>query len=123
MILTVGGAYQGKEAFARELIRKRRAEGEYWQLFSDLHLWVRDQMEQELSGTEPKRSLLARLEEEIGGLDSNTVILCNELGCGVVPMEARDRAWREQTGRLCCELAEQAKEVYRVTCGIAMQIK
>ena len=50
-------------------------------------------------------------------------IVCNELGCGVVPMERSDRAWREKTGRLLCELAKQAPEVYRVTAGIAVRIK
>ena len=50
-------------------------------------------------------------------------VVCNELGCGVVPMERSDRAWREKTGRLLCELAKQAPEVYRVTAGIAVRIK
>ena len=51
------------------------------------------------------------------------IIVCNELGCGVVPMDAFERAWRERTGRLGCELAKQAEAVYRVTCGIGTRIK
>ena len=49
--------------------------------------------------------------------------LAQELGCGVVPMDAFERAWRERTGRIGCELAKQAEAVYRVTCGIGTRIK
>ena len=51
------------------------------------------------------------------------IIVCDELGCGVVPMDAFERAWRERTGRIGCELAKQAEAVYRVTCGIGTRIK
>lgn len=51
------------------------------------------------------------------------IVICDELGSGVVPMDPEDRAWRERTGRLCCELAKQADRVDRVFCGIAMQLK
>ncbi len=51
------------------------------------------------------------------------IVICDELGCGVVPMDREDRAWREHTGRLCCELAQKADRVDRVFCGIAMQLK
>lgn len=51
------------------------------------------------------------------------IVICDELGCGVVPLDYEDRAWRERTGRLCCELAARADRVDRVFCGLAMQIK
>ena len=51
------------------------------------------------------------------------IILANELGSGVVPVDAFDRSWRETTGRLCCELAKRADEVHRVVCGIGTVIK
>ena len=38
-------------------------------------------------------------------------------------MDAFERAWRERTGRIGCELAKQAEAVYRVTCGIGTRIK
>ena len=53
----------------------------------------------------------------------SVILLCNELGSGVVPVEAFDREWREATGRLCCRLAAEAEEVHRVACGIGMVIK
>jgi len=51
------------------------------------------------------------------------VIICNEVGCGVVPATSEERAARECTGRLCCDLAAQADCVVRVTCGIGAVIK
>ena len=51
------------------------------------------------------------------------IVICDELGCGVVPLEFEGRLWRERTGRLCCELAKRADRVDRVFCGIAMQLK
>ena len=50
------------------------------------------------------------------------IVICDELGCGVVPLDREDRDWRERTGRLCCDLAARAAQVDRVFCGIAMQI-
>ena len=38
-------------------------------------------------------------------------------------MDAFERAWRERTGRIGCDLAKQAEAVYRVTCGIGTRIK
>ena len=53
----------------------------------------------------------------------NCIIICDELGCGVVPLDRTDRAWREHTGRLCCQIAAQADRVDRIFCGIPMQLK
>lgn len=51
------------------------------------------------------------------------VVICDEVGCGVAPLDRADREWREQVGRLCCRLAEQAEAVYRVSCGLGVRIK
>ena len=51
------------------------------------------------------------------------VVVCREVGCGVIPMDAQERNWREAVGRLCCALAAQAEAVYRVSCGLGMRLK
>lgn len=51
------------------------------------------------------------------------VVICNEVGCGVVPISAEARAKREETGRLCIRLAAAADCVVRVQCGIGTVIK
>ena len=50
-------------------------------------------------------------------------VLCCEVGSGVIPMNAADRAYREATGRLCCALAKEATAVVRVVAGIPVAIK
>lgn len=51
------------------------------------------------------------------------VVICNEVGSGVVPVDKTERAAREATGRLCVSLAERAEKVIRICCGIPMIIK
>ena len=51
------------------------------------------------------------------------VVICDELGCGIVPVDRADEDWRESTGRLCCDLAAQADRVILVRCGISRTIK
>ena len=57
------------------------------------------------------------------GLKSRLILTVQELGCGIVPVDAFDREWREVTGRICCELAKRAQAVYRMTCGIPARLK
>ena len=51
------------------------------------------------------------------------LVVSNELGYGVVPVDKFERLSREKTGRICCALAAFAKRVDRVVCGIGMVIK
>ena len=53
----------------------------------------------------------------------NLIIICDELGCGIVPTEKEDRVYRENVGRIMCELAAKADKVERVVCGIMMRLK
>ena len=53
----------------------------------------------------------------------NAVITCDEIGCGIVPIDKTDRLWREMTGDACQYLAERAAKVCRVVCGIPVVLK
>lgn len=50
-------------------------------------------------------------------------VLLREVGCGIVPVDAGEREWRERAGRLGCLLAAEAEAVVRVTCGIGRVVK
>lgn len=52
----------------------------------------------------------------------NCILITQEVGCGLVPIEAEERQWRETVGRMNIWLAEQAETVERVFCGLSMQI-
>lgn len=51
------------------------------------------------------------------------VIVTNEVGSGIVPIDAFDRKYREAVGRVCTELAAASEQVDRVICGIGVRIK
>lgn len=106
MVLVVGGMAQGKYAFAKTLSED---------VVKNLHVEIRSCMEQ---GEDPWE-----LAEQVRSSHSNGVITMAELGCGLIPIDAFEREYRETVGRISCELAKKADAVYRVCCGIAMQIK
>ena len=126
MILIIGGAFQGKKEYAKKtfgLKEEEVADGaccgeeELYQAKAVLHLheFVRRSLKE---GRD-----IGGMAERILPKNPSVILLCNELGSGVVPVEAFDREWREATGRLCCRLAAEAEEVHRVVCGIGMVIK
>ena len=98
MILIIGGRGAGKQEFARETL-----------------------------GCDPKNTLPALHELDplpsLEELLSYEAVICDEVGCGVVPLEWADRERREAIGRLCCALAREAQAVYRLQCGLAMRLK
>ena len=65
-------------------------------------------------------------EEEISRfLDryQSCIIISDEIGNGIIPVEKFEREYRERTGRILVKLAGQAEEVERVICGIGQKIK
>ena len=65
-------------------------------------------------------------EEEIKEFirdNDNCVIISDEIGNGIVPMDKKEREYRERTGRILAEIAKMADEVVRVVCGIEQKIK
>ena len=51
------------------------------------------------------------------------IVICDEISCGVVPVDAVDRLWREETGKLLSALAARAEKVTRVFCGLPLELK
>ena len=67
-----------------------------------------------------------RPEEEISSFvktNPDCIIICDEIGNGIVPMDTFERVYRERTGRILINLAESADEVERIICGIPQKIK
>ena len=56
-------------------------------------------------------------------LCAKDVVACTEMGTGVVPLDADERAWRERVGRTVNRLAERADSVVRLVCGIPTTLK
>lgn len=110
MILIIGGSYQGKTAYARENFPEYR-------YLNQLHLFVKKRLDE---GKKPD-DIMAEILEIIK--EGDWVIISDEIGNGVVPLEPEDRRWREITGSILTALAREATEVHRVVCGIGQRIK
>ena len=54
---------------------------------------------------------------------ADSVLICQDIFCGVVPLGADMRAWRDMTGRLCAYLSEEAASVTRMFCGLEQRLK
>ncbi len=54
---------------------------------------------------------------------SESVLICEDISCGVVPVGAELRAWRNENGKLCQYLAGKAEHVSRIFCGLELKLK
>ena len=54
---------------------------------------------------------------------ADSVVICEDIFCGVVPVDPEMRAWREATGRMMNELCRHADRVVRLFCGIPQVLK
>ena len=52
-----------------------------------------------------------------------TIIISDEVGCGIVPIDKGERQFRERLGRCLTDIASRSDMVFRVFCGIAQRIK
>ena len=71
---------------------------------------------------EIQAALSARVREIIRR-NPGLIIELQEMGCGVVPIEKKDRIYRECCGRIGCLIAENGSEVYRVICGLGQRLQ
>lgn len=53
----------------------------------------------------------------------SAVVIAQETGCAPVPADSEERALRGLNGSLTQELAMRAQSVFRMVCGIALQVK
>lgn len=122
MELIIGGAYQGKRAFAQEQLGIPETE-----IFTcegtaiDFSKKCIDKLEEYVlacirRGVDPLEQLKqADLEDK--------VIICMDMFCGVVPIDAEMRLWRHTTGLVCQYLARRASAVHRIFCGLEQRLK
>ncbi|MGI6094399.1 MAG: bifunctional adenosylcobinamide kinase/adenosylcobinamide-phosphate guanylyltransferase [Lachnospiraceae bacterium] len=126
MILVIGGAFQGKKEYTKQqfgISDTDITDGATCELdavyhavcVSHFHEWIKRMIAQ---GSES-----VPLAEKLWQTNPDVILISNELGYGVVPVDAFDREYREATGRICTWLASRAKEVHRVVCGIGTVIK
>lgn len=107
MELIIGGKAQGKRNYATSLSNHI--------IIDNLQDIIYTTMK---SGENPQKKIQSILENT-----PDCIIICNEIGCGLVPVDAFEREYRDIVGKICCELAKKADRVHRVMGGIGVVIK
>lgn len=136
MIMIVGGQCQGKLAFAGKIpAAEKKWDGQLRQhdrviadgrtdsfdkayeagIIYHLEAYIRRLMEAEGDSAGFVDAILCQ--------NKDAVIIADEIGYGIVPVDAFEREYREQDGRLCQRIAAASEEVYRVVCAIGTRIK
>ena len=124
MIFIIGGSYQGKTEFAKQKFNLTDAD-----IFvcSDTHVNLNAKCIAHIerfalsciqNGHEPK----AFWEEHLPELQDK-IPIADDISCGVVPIDATLRAWREACGRANNYLAGESQKVFRVFCGLGQALK
>jgi adenosyl cobinamide kinase/adenosyl cobinamide phosphate guanylyltransferase len=126
MILIFGGIYQGKLSYAQEKFQLSD---------SDIYRCSEDEVSVPINKRavyEFDKWILAMIRHDVDvssnikrfmELNPDAVVICNDISCGVVPVDALQRKWREDTGRALVTLSRASIEVYRLFCGIPMRVK
>lgn len=121
MHIIIGGAYQGKLDYAKKHL------GVTGKDLCDLateplypgkrcYLHIETFVRKCLAENSDAAALLLQL-------DHDCILISDDVSCGVVPMDAQDRAWREAVGRTLNALCADADHVTRIFCGLPLELK
>lgn len=126
MKMIIGGAFQGKLAYGESLYPDIKwMNGEECSFdeiktcrgIYNFHKYILRIMKEEKE--DEYLDILKRLPE----INPKLVLISEEIGYGLVPMDPFERRYREQVGRICTSLASASNRVDRVICGIGIVIR
>ena len=130
MKLIIGGTAQGKLEYV--LLKYNLQKNMVWDgslpnetndierkdkliIINHFHQWVKSRM---LNRGCPEDEIMSFLDS-----NEDCIIICDEIGNGIVPIDPFEREYRERVGRILVQLAKRAEEVERIICGIGQKIK
>ena len=120
MILIIGGAFQGKLDWAREA---------YGITDADLYTCTAGEIDFSRRCIYKIEEFTAWHEDPVAYFEAHreqwqdSILILQDIFCGVVPMGQENRAWRQRTGRLAQYLSRNAAQVSRVFCGLEQRLK
>ncbi len=126
MIFVIGGVFEGKKQFAEKqfsLLDDEILDGEkcdFEAVFSakcvnNCHNLIKRLINNKIDPIEFTREIILR--------NSGLILIMDEIGCGIIPIERDDREYRELVGKCGCIIAEKSEAVIRIFCGIPNVIK
>lgn len=73
--------------------------------------------------TTAKTMPAAEIINDIYEANPDIILICDEVGGGIVPLKKEDRIYREAVGRVLCCAVKKSDRVERVMCGIGQCLK
>lgn len=87
------------------------------------HEFIRRLLQEQESKEGVKTGYIEEFLSEFFDKNPKAVVISNEVGYGIVPMDRKDRIYRETVGRSLCKIAERSIRVERIICGLGTVIK
>lgn len=124
MKLIIGGAYQGKLDFAMDAFSLQPD-----QVYTcggtqiDFSKKCIDKLEEFTFACGKEQADPVAYFRENRERWKDSILICQDMSCGVVPLGADMRQWRQETGLLCQYLSREAESVHRIFCGLEQRLK
>ena len=124
MELYFGGAYNGKLKYVKEefniseenIFYCKGSEIDFSKkVITGIHIFIYTSITEGKNPIEYIKNNLKQLEKSI--------IICDDLSSGIVPLKKEDRRWREETGKVLQYLSANSNKVTRIFCGIPQILK
>ena len=126
MILVIGGAYQGKLDFVKNEFNIYEDDTYYCKYEKDFidfnkkiiykfDLFVLAMVKKEKDPVLYVKENIDKFKEKI--------IICDDISCGIVPIEYEMRLLREKIGGCLSIISKNSDRVVRLFCGIPMDLK
>lgn len=124
MILVFGGAYNGKLSYVKEKYDLDNEDIFYCnsdnidlekKVICGFHMFVRNMILENKKPLEYIKNNMERLEDKI--------IITDDIGLGIVPIEKIDRLWRDEHGRCIQYISSNSKKIIRIFLGIEKVLK
>lgn len=143
MQIVIGGAFNGKNKWVRE--RTKNLESVEWMnlkedskkvnlkqikestlIVSGIEEWTKSYLENETMD-EARESLKKWMEElflwEKRTENGQMILIANDISKGIVPIDKKDRDWRDLTGWFYQDLIKKADRVDEIWYGLSRQLK
>ena len=132
MHVYIGGAYNGKRAYVRQLVVER--EVQWIECADNKDLPQANAQTIVLAGVEafvehhinsPEERVIQEFMKTLNTYraQSDVIVIVTENGRGIVPIEAETRELRDRCGRLCQQIFKEATNVTRIWYGLTESLK
>ena len=126
MILIFGGVYQGKLNYALQRFGLTEDDVAYCvegdaanpsgkRIVNEIDKWILALLRANMDVVQNTRQFL--------GENPDSIIICNDISCGIVPTDPILRRWREEVGIFMGMASQWSNEVIRLYCGIPTILK